>query len=79
MSTEIDVLTEYIRNELGYDGPLDPELDLLEEQILDSFSIVQMAMHIQDAFGVELEADDLVRENLSKLSSITALIQKRKN
>lgn len=78
MITELEILRDYIRSEMGYDGDVDADTDLLEEQILDSFSIVQMALFIQDRFGVELEAEDLVRANLANLSSMVALIDRRK-
>jgi len=78
MGTKLEIIAEYIRREIGYQGELDPEIDLLEAQILDSFSIVQLAMFIQDRFGIELEAEDLVRANLAKLSSMAALIDRRK-
>jgi len=78
MTTELTVLTEFIKNEMGYDGDIDPDVDLLEMKILDSFSIVKIAVFIQERFDVELEADDLVRVNLAKLSSMLALIDKRR-
>jgi acyl carrier protein len=78
MPSEIDVLSDYIRTEMAYNGPLDPTMDLLEEKVLDSFSIVQMAVFIQDKFEVELDANDLVRENLSTLSRMVELINKRR-
>ena len=79
MKEELKVLTDYIRDELGYDGPLDADVDLLEEQILDSFSVVQMVVEIQEVFGIEFEPEELVRENLSSLSSMLALISKHKD
>jgi len=78
MSTELELLREYIRNETGYDGELDADADLLEGKILDSFNIVELAMFIQDRFEIELEAEDLVRANLSRLSSMLALIERKK-
>ena len=72
--TDLEILRDYVRNETGYEGDLDPDLDLLEKQVLDSFSIVQWAMFIQERFKVELEAEDLVRDNLSSLSKVIALI-----
>jgi acyl carrier protein len=78
MPSEIDILSDYIRTEMAYSGPLDPTMDLLEEKVLDSFSIVQMAVFIQDKFEVELDANDLVRENLSTLSRMVELINKRR-
>jgi acyl carrier protein len=79
MSSELEILAEYIRTELGYEGELDQDSDLLGEKILDSFSIVQLAMYVQDAFDVELEPEDLVRDNLSTIANILALIESRKS
>ena len=78
MATVLEILCDYIRTEIGYDGQLNLDVDLLEAQILDSFSVVQLAIFVQDRFGIELEAEDLVRANLSKLSNIVALIDQRK-
>jgi D-alanine--poly(phosphoribitol) ligase subunit 2 len=78
MRDELEILSDYVRNESGYKGKLDPEADLLETNILDSFSIVQLAMFIQERFGIELEAEDLTRDNLATLANIVALIDKRK-
>ena len=78
MATELEVLREYIRTETGYEGELDADADLLESKILDSFNIVELAMFIQDRFEIELEAEDMVRANLSKLSSMLALIERKK-
>lgn len=77
MSKEIEALIDYIRNETGYTGPLTQDEDLLETKVLDSFSIVSLAMFAQEQFDVEFEGEDLVRENLAKLSSLVALIHRR--
>ena len=79
MTSELQILREYIRNEMGYSADVSPDDDLLENKILDSFNIIELALFIQKRFQVELEAEDLVRENLAKLSSMIALIEKRKS
>ena len=79
MTTELQVLQDFIRGETGYKGELHPDLDLMEGKVLDSFNIVVLATFIQSHFNVELEADDLVRANLSRLSSILLLIDKKRN
>ncbi|MEF8700053.1 MAG: phosphopantetheine-binding protein [Candidatus Accumulibacter sp. UW26] len=77
MDHEIDVLTQYIRNETGHSGPIGADDDLLKTGLLDSFSIVSLAMFAQEHFNVEFEGDDLTRENLASLSSLVALIRRR--
>lgn len=78
MSETIDILIEYIRKETGFQGPLTAEDDLLTAGVLDSFNIVSLALFAQERFEVELEGEDLVRDNLAKLSALAALIEKRK-
>ena len=78
MRDEIEVLSDYVRSESGYKGNLNPEADLLEAKILDSFSVVQLVMFIQERFKVKFEAEDLTRANLATLSNIVALIDRRK-
>lgn len=73
-----DVVVEFIRSDLGYAGPLDASMNLLEAQILDSFNVVQLAMFVQQKFQIELEGEDLTRSNLSTLNSIGALIERRR-
>lgn len=77
MDNEIDILKQYIRSETGYAGSIGPDEDLLKTTILDSFSIVSLALFAQERFGVEFEAEDLVRANLASLSSLVALIRRR--
>lgn len=78
MVSEFETLCGYIRNEIGYQGELLPDVDLLETHILDSFNVVQLAVFIQQHFQIELEAEDLVRTNLSTLRGMVSLIDRRK-
>lgn len=78
MSSEAEILANYIRNETGYTGVLDPDEDLLKSGILDSFSIVSLAMFAQEQFGVEFDGEELVRDNLAQLSSLVALIRQKR-
>ena len=79
MQNELEILQDYIKSETGYEGDIDPNTDLLDTKILDSFSVVTMAVFLQDTFDLELEAEDLVRANLANLASMIALIQRRRN
>lgn len=79
MNNEAEILSNYIRKETGYAGEINPDEDLLKVGILDSFSIVSLAMFAQEQFGVEFEGEELVRENLAKLSTLVALIRQKKS
>lgn len=77
MSDSIEQLSTFIRDEIGYEGDFDPDVDLFDHKILDSFSVVELATFIQSELQVSLDGDDLVRENFSSLNNIAALIDKR--
>lgn len=74
MNDDIQALIEFIRNETGYAGPIDEDVDLLEAGVLDSFNIVSLAMFAQERFGIEFEGEDMIRDNLARLSTLAALI-----
>lgn len=77
LDNEAEILARFIREETGYSGALDPDMDMLKAGILDSFSIVSLAMFAQEQFGVEFEGEEIVRENLAHLSSLVALIRQK--
>ncbi len=79
MTSEIDAICDFLKSDLGHEGEIDPDIDLLEEGILDSFNIVEVAMFIQEHFGVELQGEDITRENFARLCDMVALIDKRKD
>jgi len=73
-----ETILTFIRDQIGFDGPIDPEADLIEEQVLDSFNIVELALFIEQSFGIELQVEDVNRDNFCRIVAIEALIEKRK-
>jgi acyl carrier protein len=78
MNEIIELLIEHVRDESGYKGPIGADDDLIQAGILDSYSIVSLALFAQERFGIELEGDDLVRENVARLSALAKLIAQRR-
>lgn len=50
--------------------------DLLLNNIIDSFDIVGMMVGLEDAFDIEMAAEDVVPDNFRTLDSIVALIER---
>ncbi len=53
--------------------------DLIDAEILDSFDIISIVSEVNDAFGVEINVDDLLPENFNSAAALYALIQKIKS
>ena len=56
---------------------LDSEgLDLVEEGIIDSMSIMQIVTMVESAFEIDFDPDDIMPENFSSPEAIWKTIQK---
>lgn len=53
--------------------------ELIESNIIDSFEIVNIVMELEEAFEIEIDADDVIAENFETVDAITALVEKYKN
>lgn len=56
---------------------LSPEQPLLSSGIIDSFSLVDLAMYVEDAFGVHLDDSELNKETFDTLTQLVELIESR--
>ncbi len=52
---------------------------LIDDDILDSFDIISMVSEINDAFGIEINVNDLLPENFNSAEALYSLIQKLQN
>jgi acyl carrier protein len=50
---------------------------LLSSGIVDSFSLVDLAMYIEDTFGVHLDDSELNKETFDTLAQLASLIESR--
>lgn len=74
------VLREFIESEFSgtlTTGKLGDQDSLLENGIIDSMSIVQLLVFIQDRFEIEVADDELVPENFETIDAISRLIRSK--
>lgn len=61
---------------------LHPEVDfetadrLIEDGILDSFDIVTLVSELDDRFGVQITAEDLIPENFNSAGAMERMLQR---
>lgn len=66
-----------ILNELHPDVDFESEVGLIDKKILDSFDIITLVTEIDDAFDVQISAEELIPENFNSAKALYALIQKK--
>lgn len=57
---------------------LTDDLPLISGGILDSIATLKLVMHLEETFGITLEAHETDKEHLDTLDRITALIVAKK-
>ena len=74
------VINEYISQELVRDPgllPLADETSLLESGILDSLSLLQLVVFLEERFGITVGDADLLPENFASVNTICAYLRAR--
>lgn len=56
-----------------------PDEALLSSGLIDSFSLVDLAMIVEDAFGVRIDDTELNAQTFDTLEQLAGLIEARKN
>ena len=57
--------------------PLESDDALISSGLIDSFSLVDLALFVEDTFGVRIEDTELNAQTFDNLSQLAALIQSR--
>lgn len=56
---------------------IEPELNLFEEGLLDSFGAIQLVLALEETFGVSLDMAALPRERIATPAAIAELIREK--
>ena len=61
----------------GDDKKLGDDESLLEAGIIDSTGILELINHLEEHYGIKVNDDELVPENLDTIASICAFLSKK--
>ncbi len=53
------------------------DASLLEEGVMDSTSVIDLVMFIEETFGIEVKDEELVPENLDSVNKIVAFVERK--
>ena len=75
----LEQLSKYIVTEiLKQPGrSIQPDEALISSGLIDSFSLMDLALYVEDTFGVRIEDTELNADTFDNLQALTALIQSR--
>ncbi|WP_245856122.1 phosphopantetheine-binding protein [Paenibacillus rigui] len=71
----LDILQRVLKQEHEVLASLGPDEDLIEYN-LNSILVVELVVELESGFGIEIDDDDLLTENVSTLRRIADLVRK---
>lgn len=63
----------------GDGGQLRDDTSFLEEGIVDSTGILELVTFLENTYGITIEDDELIPENLDSLKNVTAYVERKLN
>jgi acyl carrier protein len=60
------------------DDTLKEDTSFLENGIIDSTGVLELVMFIEETYGINVEDDEMVPENLDSISNIAEYVQRKK-
>lgn len=61
----------------GDKGDLNEETSFLESGIVDSTGILELVAFVEEKFGIKVEDDELVPENLDSIANVVAYLKRK--
>jgi acyl carrier protein len=73
------VLEQYISSKIMKqpDRKINPDEFLISSGMIDSFSLVDLALFVEDTYGVRIEDAELNAQTFNSLNQLAALIESR--
>lgn len=76
----LDIISQFIRNNflLGdQDKNLDVNISLYERRIVDSTGVLEIVDFLEEKFGIKVEDDELVPDNLDSIKKMSDFVQRK--
>ena len=67
----LEILEEYCEEAISYTGN-----NMMEEGIIDSFTVINIVSELEDAFDIEVDAKYVVAENFRNKEAIIDLVKR---
>ncbi|HET6616753.1 MAG TPA: acyl carrier protein [Gemmatimonadota bacterium] len=70
-------LIDYLHRDPRVEGSIGPDTELVESGRIDSLTILDLVVFVEERYGVALTAEDLTPLNLSTVTALSTLVASR--
>lgn len=81
MSDIAQAVRDHVKSEYMADRPnteLTDDLNLIDQQIVDSLGIFMIVAFLEEHFGVDIDGDEVNPSNFETVSAITGVVERAK-
>lgn len=68
-----------LENTFGNTSKITPETLIFQEGYFDSMGFVSLISFLEEAFGVQIDTDDLVEENFESINAVNKFVTRKLN
>jgi acyl carrier protein len=61
----------------GQSGNLTDAASFLQEGIIDSTGVLELAMHLETTYGIKVKDEELLPENLDSINAIASFLERK--
>lgn len=76
----VDIISQFIINNFLLDDQkenIDVNISLYENRIIDSTGVLEVVDFLEEKFGIKIEDDELVPDNLDSINKMSKFVQRK--
>ena len=76
----VDIISQFIKNNFLLDNQkenIDVNISLYENRIVDSTGVLEVVDFLEEKFGIKIEDDELVPDNLDSITKMSKFVQRK--
>ena len=76
----VDIISQFIKNNFILDDQkqnIDENKSLYENRIVDSTGVLEIVDFLEEKFGIKIEDDELVPDNLDSIKKMSLFVQRK--
>lgn len=76
----VDIISQFIRNNFLLSDQkenIDINISLYENRVVDSTGVLEIVDFLEEKFGIKIEDDELVPDNLDSINKMSKFVQRK--
>ena len=76
----VNIISQFIINNFLFDNQkenIDVNISLYEKRIVDSTGVLEIVDFLEETFGIKIEDDELVPDNLDSINKMSKFVQRK--